>query len=69
MLSSLLNLIILIHKIQHNPASNLTYPWPSDDGQMQMTTGVTDHYPTPNITSDYHIQLAQWAYSTQGTCA
>ncbi|PLW18484.1 hypothetical protein PCANC_12285 [Puccinia coronata f. sp. avenae] len=50
---------------KHNPASNLTYPWPSDDGQMQMTTGVTDHYPTPNITSDYHIQLAQWAYSTQ----
>ncbi|KAH9454379.1 hypothetical protein MJO28_007376 [Puccinia striiformis f. sp. tritici] len=50
---------------KHNPAESLAYPWPADDGQMQMTTGVTDHYPTPNITGDYHTQLAQWAYSTQ----
>ncbi|OAV94816.1 hypothetical protein PTTG_06227 [Puccinia triticina 1-1 BBBD Race 1] len=50
---------------KHNPAESLTYPWPADDGQKQMTTGVTDHYPTPNITGDHHTQLAQWAYSTQ----
>ncbi|OAV94818.1 hypothetical protein PTTG_06226 [Puccinia triticina 1-1 BBBD Race 1] len=50
---------------KHNPAESLIYPWPADDGQMQMTTGVTDHYPTPNITGDYHSLLAQWSYSTQ----
>ncbi|EFP75806.2 uncharacterized protein PGTG_01137 [Puccinia graminis f. sp. tritici CRL 75-36-700-3] len=55
--------VIRAHE-KHNPAESLVYPWPADDGQMQLTTGVTRHYPTPNIT-DYHTLLAQWSYSTQ----
>lgn len=51
---------------QHNPAGNLSYPWPADDGQMQMSTGVSNYFPVPNISSDSRTQLAQWAYSTQG---
>ncbi|PLW23510.1 hypothetical protein PCASD_12060 [Puccinia coronata f. sp. avenae] len=56
--------VIRAHE-KHNPAESLVYPWPADDGQMQLTTGVTRHYPTPNITRDYHTLLAQWSYSTQ----
>jgi len=56
--------VIRAHQ-KHNPAGSLVYPWPADDGQMQLTTGVTRHYPTPNITGDYHTLLAQWSYSTQ----
>ncbi|KAG0147302.1 hypothetical protein CROQUDRAFT_43104 [Cronartium quercuum f. sp. fusiforme G11] len=51
---------------KHNPAGSLVYPWPADDGQSQMTTGVTDWYPKPNITGNPRELLAQWAYSTQG---
>jgi len=50
---------------KHNPAGNLSYPWPADDGQMQMTTGVSSYFPVPNIAGDSRTQLAQWAYSTQ----
>ncbi|KAH9465609.1 hypothetical protein MJO28_007381 [Puccinia striiformis f. sp. tritici] len=56
--------VIRAHE-KHNPAESLVYPWPADDGQEQLTTGVTRHYPTPNITGDYHTLLAQWSYSTQ----
>ncbi|EGG12738.1 family 2 glycoside hydrolase [Melampsora larici-populina 98AG31] len=50
---------------KHPPAKSLTYPFAADDGQKEMTTGVTDWYPTPNITGDPRELLAQWAYSTQ----
>ncbi|KAH9819236.1 family 2 glycoside hydrolase [Melampsora americana] len=50
---------------KHPPAKSLTYPFAADDGQAEMTTGVTDWYPTPNITGDPRELLAQWAYSTQ----
>lgn len=50
---------------KHNPASNLSYPWPADDGQAQMSEGVELYLPTPNVTGDPRRLLAQWAYSTQ----
>ncbi|KAA1067268.1 hypothetical protein PGT21_010034 [Puccinia graminis f. sp. tritici] len=50
---------------KHPPAGSLAYPFPVDGGQNELTTGVTRHYPTPNITGDARALLAQWAYSTQ----
>lgn len=50
---------------KHPPAKSLAYPFAADDGQKEMTTGVTNWYPTPNITGDPRELLAQWAYSTQ----
>lgn len=50
---------------KHPPAGSLSYPWPANNGQAELTTGVTRHYPTPNVTGDPRTLLAQWAYSTQ----
>ncbi|WAQ86725.1 hypothetical protein PtA15_7A453 [Puccinia triticina] len=57
--------IIIEPQLQHPPAGSLKYPWPVDGGQYELTTGVTRHYPTPNITGDARALLAQWAYTTQ----
>lgn len=51
---------------KHNPAASLEYPSnASAEGQAQMTTGVTDYFPTPDVPGDRRKTLEQWAYTTQ----
>lgn len=50
---------------KHPPAQSLVYPFPADEGQKELTTGVTDWYPQPKMIKDKRALLAQWSYSTQ----
>ncbi|CAD6906013.1 unnamed protein product [Tilletia caries] len=60
---------------KHSPPGNLTYPWPANDGQAQMTQAISLHFPIPQRKQlddsrnkaelgDRSL-LAQWIYSTQ----
>ncbi|KDN41417.1 glycoside hydrolase family 2 protein [Tilletiaria anomala UBC 951] len=52
---------------KHSPAGNLTYPFPADDGQNQMTDGAKMYFKTPavNATGNLRANLAAWSYATQ----
>ncbi|KAL9939717.1 hypothetical protein V8E36_001534 [Tilletia maclaganii] len=47
------NSTIVRSRSKHSPPGNLSYPWPADDGQAQMTEGVAAYFPIPRSRSHH----------------
>lgn len=59
------NSTVLRSHNKHSPAGSLTYPWPADDGQREMTRPVELYLPLPKAKSPGRTHIAQWSHSTQ----